>query len=109
MAFDVGAQLVQSASWRPQGYPRLANLMGRSQDAAIFRRFNDINMLSLLSLQAEIAALRDAFRNQCKADDISGYEKLSKNFLLLRNTEGEDQYTILVELRRKMKEYSKSE
>lgn len=36
---------------------------------AIFRRFSDLNTLSLLSLQAEILELRDDFYDTCEEDD----------------------------------------
>jgi len=44
-----------------RGYPRLADLMGKEKDIAIFRRFDDLNILSLLSLQAEIVQLEKEF------------------------------------------------
>lgn len=88
--------------------------MGRSSEAAIFRRFNEINMLNLLNLQAEIAALRKEFWLQCNADAIRGppYENLSLSFETQRSVNSvndpkyEHQYHILLRLRAKMKEYS---
>ncbi|KXX80329.1 hypothetical protein MMYC01_204684 [Madurella mycetomatis] len=49
-------------------YPRLATLMGKEKDIAIFRRFDDLNILCLLSLQAEIVQLEKEFRIDCVAD-----------------------------------------
>lgn len=68
-------------------------------------------MLGLLSLQAEIVALRADFFRQCSADDVSGmpYEKFSENFKSLRDAGSagnEEQYTLLLDIRRRMKEYS---
>jgi hypothetical protein len=41
----------------PQGYQRLAHLMGAYPDHAIFRRFGWLSSLNLMRLQAELAAL----------------------------------------------------
>jgi hypothetical protein len=111
MASTIPQQVAQATSWTPKGYPRLAKFMGRSNDIAIFRRYNEFNMLNLLSLQAEIAALRADFYNQCSVDDISGppFEKFSENFKSLRDAgvmSNEEQYAILHKIRKKMKEYS---
>lgn len=43
-------------------YLRLAAFMGSDQDVAIFRRFETLNLLSLLSLQSEVMGLGKAFR-----------------------------------------------
>jgi len=110
MASTNQQQVAQATLWTPKGYPRLAKFMGRN-DIAIFRRYNEFNMLNLLSLQAEMAALRAKFFNQCNVDDISGlpFEKFSENFESLREAaagSNEEQYVILLEIRNKMKEYS---
>src|SRR5436305_13254372 len=67
--------------WRPQGYLKLANLLGRYQEHAIFRRFGSLAMLNLMSLQAEILdleiQLRDTIEEDDKANDtvISSYSR----------------------------------
>jgi len=42
-------------------YHRLATLMTRDESLAIFRRYNFVNIISLLSLQAEIQELEADF------------------------------------------------
>lgn len=86
--------------------------MGRCPDVAIFRRFNEFNMLNLLSLQAEIAALRAEFWSQVQTDDLSGppFETMSLDFEKQRgatDADNTEQYKILLSIRSKMREYSK--
>jgi hypothetical protein len=57
---------------RPRGYPRLAALMSEEKDVAIFRRFDDLNFLNLLALQAEIVDLEKDFRRECRINDAEG-------------------------------------
>ena len=94
----------------PQGYHRLAGLMGHYPEAAIFRRFGSLNMLTLLSLQAELIDLQAQFRDMC-AEDNSSYDPIEKQFStyfrLLRGAEDSIQYEKLLEIRRKLQEYSK--
>ncbi|KAK3899289.1 hypothetical protein C8A05DRAFT_46597 [Staphylotrichum tortipilum] len=45
--------------------------MIKDKNFAIFRRFDELNMLHLLALQAEIIELRELFRDQCCRDDQS--------------------------------------
>ncbi|PVI02231.1 hypothetical protein DM02DRAFT_653699 [Periconia macrospinosa] len=111
MTAAITQQLAQASLWKPKGYPKLASLMGRSNDVAIFRRFNELNMLSLLSLQSELAALREEFWSQCQADDLAGppFDKFSQNYETLRDVSGvktEKQYEILLKIRNGMKEYN---
>ena len=83
--------------------------MSDDKDIAIFRRFDDLNLLSLLSLQAEIIELRQSLRRTCLLDDTHGDEKetaYSSNFKLSRDNESE-QYKIIETLRHKLKDYSK--
>ena len=66
-------------------------------------------MLNLLSLQSEISSLRDKFWIQCKADEKSGapFNKFSTNFEAQRGSDNAKQNELLLEIRNKMKEYSK--
>jgi hypothetical protein len=84
--------------------------MGRSSDLAIFRRFSDLNMLSLLSLQAELVDLRADFYNICD-DDERGGEEFSRSFSKLLESKDADnnfQHEKLVEIRAKLADYSKT-
>lgn len=96
---------------KPQGYHRLANVMSKDTSFAIFRTFNEVNLLNLSSLQAEINDLQHKFGFLYRSDDVSNdatRREFSRRFLLLhRSQEGESrQYKMLLELRAKMKEYS---
>lgn len=51
-------------SYYVKGYPRLAAFMGMDQDLGIFRRFDDLNFISLLALQDEIMELEQELRQQ---------------------------------------------
>ena len=92
-----------------RGYHRLAALMSDDKDIAIFRRFDDLNFLSLLSLQAEILELRQSLHRACLIDDDHGEEhekKYSGNFKLSRKNDSEQHKSIKI-LRHKLKDYSK--
>ena len=91
-----------------RGYPRLAALMGKERDIAIFRRFDDLNILCLLSLQAEIVQREKEFKIECYADDTNGRgqaPKYSSNFRLARDNNS-DQHVKLKVIRELVREYS---
>lgn len=106
-----GTQLPEK--YKPQGYHKLAVLMGTLCDeAAIFRRFGALNMVNLLSLQAELVALQVDFQDICHEDDHSNdpTDRLfSSCFRTLRNSNGavnDEQWQKLLVIRRKLSEYS---
>jgi len=93
----------------PRGYHRLADLMGHYPEAAIFRRFSSLNMLNLLSLQAELIDLQVQFRDIWAEDEDSpdDTEKaFSTYFHKLRNSEDSHQLMMLLDIRKKLYEYS---
>ncbi|KAI8626750.1 hypothetical protein F5Y19DRAFT_466245 [Xylariaceae sp. FL1651] len=57
----------------PEGYSRLASLMGTHKETAVFRRFGTLNALNLLYLQAELTNLENTLCQQAKADAESGH------------------------------------
>jgi hypothetical protein len=83
-------------------------MMGKSDNLAIFRRFNDLNMLSLLDLQAEIQSLREQLYTQCEEDSSQGREFSTsmKKLRESRQTKNSEQYELLLKIRARMKEYS---
>jgi len=104
------AALMAAVAYKPQGYHRLAGIMARDKSMAIFRRFDDLTMLNLLSLQAEIVDLQKHFRLQCELDEnsIVGIEKeYSQYFLKLHKSDG-DQLRKLREIGEKIQKYSES-
>ncbi|KAF2820084.1 hypothetical protein CC86DRAFT_374782 [Ophiobolus disseminans] len=93
---------------KSHGYNRMARMMGKSDNLAIFRRFNDLNMLTLLDLQSEIQVLRDRLYLQCEKDFEDG-EKFSTSMAKLRgspSTGNSAQLTLLSSIRTKMNEYN---
>jgi hypothetical protein len=103
------------------GYRELATEMGGSHsNITLFRKFGDLNMLNLLSLQAELMHLRLKLKNTCEVEESDSF-KLDNNdlpgifaFSILHwglTESGEevitDQGNVLLKIRAKLKEYSK--
>ena len=97
-----------------RGYPKLATLMGHHPETAIFRRFNHLNMLNLLSLQAELTDLELQLQHVRQEDETSGDPLRmlhSIDFWELRQSRkaGDDlQWHVLLDIRQKLQEYSTS-
>lgn len=77
---------VTEDEYTPQHYHRLARIMARENNLAIFRRFDEINLLQLMSLQAEIVELKSLFETGCQQDDEAGL-MYSKSFHELRRSQ----------------------
>ena len=94
-----------------QGYHRLADIMRREKGYAFFRQFSDLNLVNLLSLQAELIHLRKEFWDICHDDDTlenPTTREFSANFSALFNSIGggtDDQLKKLLEIRKKLEEY----
>lgn len=56
------------AESEPKGYARLASLMGAHPSVAIFQRFENLNYLTLLHLQAELKTLEVELEERAKFD-----------------------------------------
>jgi hypothetical protein len=71
-----------------KGYGKVAWLMARSDtsDLAIFRKFGELNLLNLMSLQAELMSLQAVLRNQYERDENKGFKY---SFLDLRKNTNE--------------------
>jgi hypothetical protein len=83
--------------------------MGQYPEAAILRRFNALNMLNLLSLQAELVHLQVQFRDIWDEDELSTdptEKQYSTRFQTLVNSEDSLQYKMLCTIRTKLQEYS---
>jgi hypothetical protein len=89
-------------------YRRLARLMSDDKNLAIFRRFDDVNILCLLSLQAEILHLRRRFYINCHVDETDGTEdeKLYGKDFGKSRLENSQQHQSLEQLREKLTIYS---
>ena len=99
----------QPSQNRLSGYHKLASLMGHHTDGLrIFRRFGRLNMLSLLSLQAELNDLESEFDDICQ-DDLDEGLQFHKGFSALSASKGtlnSFQYDKLVQIRDKLEVYS---
>ncbi len=58
-------QRQEEMGFSAERYQNLAGIMDKDEGTAIFRRFGDLNMLNLLSLQAELEKLRNDFKALC--------------------------------------------
>ncbi|KAM3078035.1 hypothetical protein ACMFMG_002666 [Clarireedia jacksonii] len=110
-----GSTSTSTESMPLEGYPKLADYMGRYNDVAIFRRFRTLNMLNLLSLQAELVDLEVKYRQACSEDDGNltndDARNLTKDFLALREsgTHGNTaQLDYLGDIKKKLKEYNEA-
>ena len=78
--------------------------MGRTPEFAIFRKFQSLNMLNLLRLQAEIQKLEEDLADIQEEDETSGdgeRMQFAGDFLALRESEGTEnslQYEKLLRL-----------
>ena len=106
---DAEASAALQGVYRPQGYYRLANMMVRDRRLAIFRRFDDLAILNILSLQAELIELRDALYFKCERDaDSQDVEerKYSKSFQKLReDVSAGSQRALLEQIRAVLEKY----
>lgn len=99
--------------FEPKGYPKLAALMGPNLDVAIFRRFGALNMLNLMSLQAELvdleAQLSDVMHEDASSDDPKRKLYSERFSILQRSLEDGDgvQWQMQLNIRNKLTEYSR--
>ncbi|KAF2475391.1 uncharacterized protein BDR25DRAFT_340161 [Lindgomyces ingoldianus] len=95
------------------GYPKLAGQMGIMPEAAMFRTFSALNARNLLYLQAELISLEkqllDSESNDSQDEKRSRYALdwfwLSQS---KQNEGNESQLQLILEMRKKLKEYNKA-
>lgn len=88
--------------------------MSKEKDVAIFRRFDELNILSLLALQAEIIDLENDLSLEWRLEDALSHESEQKQSNPVLNSENFWQsrknnsvpYQKINDLRNKLKEYS---
>lgn len=108
----MAGNMLSTGSPKPRGYPKLAALMGSHQETAIFRRFGTLNMLNLLSLQAELTDLEGQLENIVKGDETSGdadriLHAIDFRELRAHAKDGDDlHWQMLLAIRAKLQEYS---
>jgi hypothetical protein len=103
----------QQGGRKLKGYPRLAGLMANSTNLMIFRRFNNLNIFNLLSLQAELVDLEEQLKDRWEDDDTSPDESEQQHsnfFKLLREPtdtqENKEQWKLLLKIREVLSKYS---
>jgi hypothetical protein len=96
------------------GYNKLAAVIGRHQGLSMYSRFPVLNAKSLLWMQAELIHLEQQLKNIAIEDSRSGNEgreKYQYSLLHLKCSSGKDgqdrQWRLILEIRIKLKEYSK--
>ncbi|KAK9788201.1 putative DUF6594 domain-containing protein [Seiridium cardinale] len=93
-----------------EGYAKLALLMGRHDEVAIFRRFQTLNMQNLLYMQAELAQLEDDLKKLAR-DDIDSPDRIyyAKDWWSLSQSPEDKekiQWNKCLDIRKKLKEYN---
>jgi hypothetical protein len=93
-----------------KGYRKLAAFMGPNRELAIFRKFNSLNMLRIMSLQAELIELEHQYHQACNEDDAA--EENSDRGLYTRSfhhlfSSSNPQKSLLEKINTKVNEYSK--
>lgn len=103
---------MQKATHKPQGYRKLAKLMGPHPEIAIFRRFDSLTMFNLMRLQAELVAIDDQLQRIGEQDDLSADSNISSystDFYALNTSKPPDdaQLQLLEQSRVKLEQYCK--
>jgi hypothetical protein len=105
--------VTQQGGRKLKGYPRLASLMAKSTNLMIFRRFNNLNIFNLLSLQAELVDLEEQLKERWEDDDTSTDEseqQHSNYFKLIREPtdtqENKEQWKLILRIRDVLSKYS---
>ena len=94
------------------GYPKLARLMSRAPETTIFRRFNELNLINLLRLQAELQDMEHQLQ-QIREEDAQSSDQVREfyvtDFRLMRDwryTGDPLQYDLLVSIGNEIQDYS---
>ena len=93
------------------GYPKLADYIGTEPQLAIFKRFGSLNAENLLFMQLEIAnleqELREIVANDLRDEDETVRKSVNSWRLLQQAGKDSAQWRKRVEIREKLKEYSR--
>lgn len=96
-------------TWNPQGHARLAHLLGCWPQAAIFRRFGPLSVMTLLRLQARLSVLNEEIWTTCCLDQRSpeqSSQELWNSFAKLQSLPPDDERAKkLIEVQDTLKEY----
>lgn len=103
---------IPTVTSKPLGYNKLAGLMAQNTEAAIFRRFGSLNMITILYMQAELMELERNFEVECLGDSASQVDSVNsfcRDFTKLRASAGtpnDDQLRSLKLIQTKLEQYS---
>jgi hypothetical protein len=103
----------EQSSPHSRGYRRLADFMAWNPSVAIFYRFRAANALNLLGLQAEISRLESKLLQATIQDEMGPPNSIKKRYQYdwtsLQDGESGNskQRQLILELRERLKEYSK--
>ena len=93
-----------------EGYAKISRLMSQHGELAIFRRFSQLNLQSLLYLQAELTHLEADLRRVAVRDHADPNRAIYAQhwWYLAQSEEDEekDQWDKVLQIREKLKEYS---
>jgi hypothetical protein len=109
-----GKMSAQNGVGAVEGYPSLAKFMG-PRHFGIFRKFAELNTTNILHLQSELAFLEKELEVLSKWDNAGGsgdprsilFAQSARALRTLVETGNDRQWQKLLEIRGKLKEYSK--
>jgi hypothetical protein len=106
------SEAATSGMEEPNGYHRLAAIMGAHPDLAIFRRFMALNAYNLLSLQAELSELESELNDIVIQDRTSKDPEKTRFEFSIYDLQGAHnnpdhglQWRKFLEIREKLREY----
>ncbi|CZR55486.1 uncharacterized protein PAC_05374 [Phialocephala subalpina] len=94
-----------------EGYPQIAHLMSEHRELGIFRRFETLNILGLLHMQAELMILEEKYYQLASTDEkCSSRAYRSRDWWTLTqldSTGKREQWETLLQIREKLDKYSR--
>lgn len=94
-----------------EGYPQIARLMSEHRELGIFRRFETLNFLNLLHMQAELMILEESYHQLAGTDEkFSSRAYRSRDWWTLTqldSTGKREQWEALLQIREKLDQYSR--
>ena len=110
---DLRLLLLSEHEMAPEGYAKIALAMSHHGELAIFRRFGKLNLQNLLYLQAELTHLERDLGELVERDSLDPNRGFyTKDWWSLAESsdeeEGQEQWDKVLQIREKLKEYSKA-
>ncbi|PMD33863.1 hypothetical protein L207DRAFT_498390 [Hyaloscypha variabilis F] len=94
-----------------EGYPQIAQFMSEHKELGILRRFGELNMLTLLHLQAELMHLEEAYSRLSEADEKSSSRAYrSRDWWSLTQLDcngNREQWDLLLQIRETLDKYNR--